>query len=120
MPHAVGALPGGKVMIDVAYFGLHVHSETIDLCRETSCPVSAGDFVLSHKQTLPIFTPPVSQCSFFFLLPVNNFYRHFYNLILIWQGSYTLKMRMQDSNNHLLTCITFGFTIGFGTSVSES
>ncbi|KMT04966.1 hypothetical protein BVRB_7g171300 [Beta vulgaris subsp. vulgaris] len=90
---SVGALPGGKVMIDVAYFGLHVHSETIDLCRETSCPVSAGDFVLSHKQTLPIFTPP---------------------------GSYTLKMRMQDSNNHLLTCITFGFTIGFGTSVSES
>lgn len=49
-------------MIYVSYFGIHVHSETIDLCQETSCPISPGNFVLSHKQTLPSFTPPVSQC----------------------------------------------------------
>lgn len=63
MVDAVEAISGGKVMIDVSYFGIHVHSETIDLCKETSCPISAGDFVLSHKQTLPIFTPPVSHFS---------------------------------------------------------
>ncbi|XP_021861829.1 uncharacterized protein [Spinacia oleracea] len=88
----VEAISGGKVMIDVSYFGIHVHSETIDLCKETSCPISAGDFVLSHKQTLPIFTPP---------------------------GSYTLKLRINNSNQ-LLTCASFGFTIGFGGSAYDS
>ncbi|XP_021715650.1 putative phosphatidylglycerol/phosphatidylinositol transfer protein DDB_G0282179 [Chenopodium quinoa] len=86
---SAGVISEGEVMIDVSYFGLHVHSETIDLCQETSCPIPAGDFVLSHKQTLPIFTPP---------------------------GSYTLKLRIRDSSDQLLTCGSFGFKIGFGGS----
>lgn len=48
-------------MIDVSYFGWHIHSETHDLCGETSCPVSVGDFVIAHSQVLPGYTPPVSQ-----------------------------------------------------------
>ncbi|CAJ1882098.1 unnamed protein product [Sphenostylis stenocarpa] len=57
------AISGGKVVIDVSYFGWHVHSETHDLCGETSCPVSIGDFVFAHTQVLPGFTPPVSHNS---------------------------------------------------------
>jgi len=58
------ALSGGKLAIDVSYFGWHIHSETHDLCGETTCPVSVGDFVIAHSQVLPGFTLPVSQCSF--------------------------------------------------------
>lgn len=54
------AISGGKLVIEVSYFGVHVHTETHDLCEEASCPVSAGNFVLAHTQTLPAFTPPVS------------------------------------------------------------
>ncbi|KAK7268111.1 hypothetical protein RIF29_20798 [Crotalaria pallida] len=85
------ALSGGKLVIDVSYFGWHIHSETHDLCGETSCPVSVGDFVIAHSQVLPGFTPP---------------------------GSYSLKMKLYDGNKHELTCITFGFDIGFGSSLS--
>ncbi|XWS73810.1 hypothetical protein CRYUN_Cryun02cG0161200 [Craigia yunnanensis] len=53
----------GKVVIDVSFLGLHVHTETRDLCEEASCPVAAGNFVLSNSQTLPVFTPPVSLVS---------------------------------------------------------
>ncbi|RVW72569.1 hypothetical protein CK203_060071 [Vitis vinifera] len=52
-------ITGGKLVIDVSYFGWHIHSETHDLCEESSCPVSSGDFVISHTQVLPGFTPPV-------------------------------------------------------------
>nr|KJB61951.1 hypothetical protein B456_009G394500 [Gossypium raimondii] len=54
------AIDGGKLVIEVAYFGWHIHSEIHDLCDETSCPVSTGDFVVSHSQVLPGYTPPVS------------------------------------------------------------
>lgn len=54
-------ISGGKMVIDVSYFGWHIHSETHDLCGETSCPVSTGDFLVSHSQELPGFTPPVSH-----------------------------------------------------------
>ena len=56
-------ITGGKLVIDVSYFGWHIHSETHDLCEESSCPVSSGDFVISHTQVLPGFTPPVSILS---------------------------------------------------------
>lgn len=62
-PHvtcAAEAISGGKLVIDVSYFGWHIHSETHDLCAETSCPVSIGDFVVAHSQVLPGYTPPVS------------------------------------------------------------
>ncbi|KAJ9181277.1 hypothetical protein P3X46_009421 [Hevea brasiliensis] len=87
------AISGGKLVIDVAYFGWHIHSETHDLCEETSCPVSDGDFLVSHSQVLPGFTPP---------------------------GSYSLKMKMYDGKNHELTCIGFDFSIGLASPVADS
>ncbi|WCJ34165.1 MD-2-related lipid recognition domain-containing protein [Euphorbia peplus] len=79
------AISGGKVEIEVSYFGLHVHSETHDLCEESSCPVAEGDFILSHTQVLPGYTPP---------------------------GAYSLRMTMTDDKKTQLTCITFKFNIG--------
>lgn len=76
-------ISGGKLVIDVKYLFLHVHKESHDICKETSCPVS-GDFVISHSQALPGMTPP---------------------------GSYTLTMRMLDGSDHELSCITFRFSI---------
>ncbi|PON42089.1 MD-2-related lipid-recognition domain containing protein [Parasponia andersonii] len=86
-------ISGGKLEIDVSIFGIHIHSENHDLCNETSCPVSVGDFVVSHSQSLPAYTPP---------------------------GSYTLRMRLYDGNSHELTCITFDFKIGLGSSAADS
>uniref|UniRef100_A0A5B6ZGZ0 MD-2-related lipid-recognition domain-containing protein n=1 Tax=Davidia involucrata TaxID=16924 RepID=A0A5B6ZGZ0_DAVIN len=86
------AMSGGKLALEVSYFGIRVHTETHNLCKETSCPISVGKFVISHTQTLPGLTPP---------------------------GSYTLKMKMEDENKHQLTCISFIFNIGFGSSVSS-
>lgn len=64
--YAGEAISGGKLVIDVSYFGWKIHSETHDLCTETSCPVSIGDFVISHSQVLPGFTPPVRHSSLSF------------------------------------------------------
>ncbi|XP_054811604.1 uncharacterized protein LOC129312864 [Prosopis cineraria] len=86
------AISGGKLIIEVSYFGVHVHTETRDLCEEVSCPVAAGNFEIAHTQTLPSFTPP---------------------------GSYTLKMTMEDVNDEQLSCISFNFKIGFGSSLSD-
>ncbi|XP_039041243.1 putative phosphatidylglycerol/phosphatidylinositol transfer protein DDB_G0282179 [Hibiscus syriacus] len=86
------AIIGGKAVIDVSYFGIHIHQETHDLCEETSCPVAVGNFVLSHNQVLPGFTPP---------------------------GSYTLKMTISGEGIQVLTCISFNFKIGFGASGSS-
>ncbi|KAL6145440.1 PREDICTED: putative phosphatidylglycerol/phosphatidylinositol transfer protein DDB_G0282179 [Fragaria vesca subsp. vesca] len=87
------SITGGKLVIDVSYFGWHIHSENHDLCSETSCPVSVGDFVVAHSQELPGYTPP---------------------------GSYSLKMKMYDANKQELTCIAFDFDIGFAASVADS
>ncbi|CAN6170970.1 unnamed protein product [Urochloa humidicola] len=81
-------IKNGKLQIDVKYFFLYVHSETHDICEETTCPAT-GNFVLSHGQTLPGFTPP---------------------------GSYTITMKMLGDNNEELSCISFGFSIGFAAS----
>lgn len=85
--YADQSLSGGKLVLAVSYFGIKVHGETDDICDKTSCPVSAGDFELSHTQTLPSITPP---------------------------GLYTLKMKITDKKNHELTCISFKFKIGLG------
>ncbi|XP_031400683.1 putative phosphatidylglycerol/phosphatidylinositol transfer protein DDB_G0282179 [Punica granatum] len=86
------ALSGGKVVIHVIYFGIQVHTETHDICDEVSCPISMGDFVLSHTETLPVFTPP---------------------------GTYTLRITMVDANKEQLTCISFNFKIGFGLQLGS-
>ncbi|XP_050234971.1 uncharacterized protein LOC126683175 [Mercurialis annua] len=86
------SVAGGKVEIAVSFFSVHVHSETRDLCEDIPCPIAAGSFVLSHSQTLPVFTPP---------------------------GSYTLKMTMIDGNGQELSCISFNFKIHFGTLISD-
>ncbi|KAL6966701.1 hypothetical protein U1Q18_032491 [Sarracenia purpurea var. burkii] len=78
------ALTGGKMVLDVSYFGIKVHSESHSICEKTSCPISSGKFVLSHTQTLPEITPP---------------------------GSYTLKMKMEDEKGRELTCASFNFQI---------
>ncbi|TVU44698.1 hypothetical protein EJB05_04148 [Eragrostis curvula] len=82
----------GKLVIDVAYFFFHVHSETHNFCDGTSCPAT-GEFVLASEQTLPSFTPP---------------------------GSYTITMKLLGDRNEELTCISFGFSIGFATPLSIS
>uniref|UniRef100_A0ACD5WCL6 Uncharacterized protein n=1 Tax=Avena sativa TaxID=4498 RepID=A0ACD5WCL6_AVESA len=75
----------GKLVVDVTYFIFHVHTETHDFCSGTHCPAT-GEFVLASEQTLPSFTPP---------------------------GSYTLQMKLLGEKNEELTCISFGFSIGF-------
>ncbi|KQK12840.1 putative phosphatidylglycerol/phosphatidylinositol transfer protein DDB_G0282179 [Brachypodium distachyon] len=82
----------GKLVIDVTYFFFHVHSETHDFCAGTTCPAT-GEFVLAQEQTLPSFTPP---------------------------GSYTLEMKLLGDKNEVLTCISFGFSIGFISPVAIS
>ncbi|CAL9749393.1 unnamed protein product [Musa acuminata subsp. burmannicoides] len=94
----------GKLVIDVKYFGMHIHQETLDLCKETSCPVSTGDFRLSHQQTLPSVTPPKDQPTqhvSFFLSSSTS------------QGSYTLIMKILGEEDKQLTCFNFDFSIGF-------
>ncbi|PIA54268.1 hypothetical protein AQUCO_00900664v1 [Aquilegia coerulea] len=76
----------GAMDIEVKYFGISVHSEKFDLCKETSCPVGAGNFVISHTQELPGITPP---------------------------GTYTLKLKMLEKNGKELSCVHFDFSIGF-------
>ncbi|XLT14536.1 hypothetical protein HN51_060226 [Arachis hypogaea] len=51
-------------------------SKTHELCAETSCPVSIGDFNVVYTQVLPGFTPP---------------------------GSYSLKMKMFDGSKNEVT-----------------
>uniref|UniRef100_A0A1J3H0D6 Putative phosphatidylglycerol/phosphatidylinositol transfer protein n=1 Tax=Noccaea caerulescens TaxID=107243 RepID=A0A1J3H0D6_NOCCA len=86
------AISSGKLVIEVSYFGWRIHSETDDLCEKTKCPVAIGDFLVSHSQVLPIFTPP---------------------------GTYSLKMKMLDGQKKELTCIKFSFDVGFGSSVAD-
>ncbi|OIT21031.1 PREDICTED: putative phosphatidylglycerol/phosphatidylinositol transfer protein DDB_G0282179 [Nicotiana attenuata] len=86
-------ISGGKLVIDVKYLFLHVHQESHDICKETSCPVY-GDFVISHSQALPGITPP---------------------------GSYTLTMKIVDGGDQELSCITFGFSISLvAVAVADS
>ncbi|CAN6695275.1 unnamed protein product [Malus baccata var. baccata] len=86
-------ISSGKVVIEVYYFGIRVHVETQNFCEKLSCPVSAGNFLLSHTQTLPGITPP---------------------------GSYNLKMTIKDDKNKELSCISFNFKIVLRSLVSAS
>ncbi|KAM0846825.1 hypothetical protein ACQ4PT_055358 [Festuca glaucescens] len=82
----------GKLVVDVKYFFFNVYSETDDICTKTTCPATA-DFELAHSQTLPSFTPP---------------------------GSYTITMKLLGENDKELSCISFGFSIGFLAPIALS
>ncbi|KAG6770308.1 hypothetical protein POTOM_025986 [Populus tomentosa] len=86
------SITDGKMRVDVRYFGFPVYSQDHDLCEETSCPVTSGNFVVSHTEELPGFTPP---------------------------GSYSLTMKMINGESRELTCISFGFRIGSASSISD-
>ncbi|BBH07550.1 MD-2-related lipid recognition domain-containing protein / ML domain-containing protein [Prunus dulcis] len=43
------SISGGKLVIEVSYFGWHIHSETHDLCSETSCPFQLGSYSLKMR-----------------------------------------------------------------------
>ncbi len=53
----------GSVIVSVAFHGVTVHTERIDLCDKVQCPITPGDFVLINKQVLPGITPPVGMRS---------------------------------------------------------
>ncbi|WZZ62528.1 hypothetical protein YC2023_062635 [Brassica napus] len=101
----------GKLVIEVSYFGWHIHSETHDLCDETNCPVAIGDFLVAHSQVMPGYTPPYNKTN-----------RHVSVMSggkkLEPNGPYSLKMKMLDGHKEL-TCIKFSFDIGFGSSVAD-
>uniref|UniRef100_M8CA68 MD-2-related lipid-recognition domain-containing protein n=1 Tax=Aegilops tauschii TaxID=37682 RepID=M8CA68_AEGTA len=82
----------GKLVIDVKYWIFNVYSETDDICTKTQCPATSN-FELSHSQTLPSITPP---------------------------GSYTIQMKMLGKHDEELSCISFGFSIGFLAPVALS
>ncbi|CAM0942720.1 unnamed protein product [Alopecurus aequalis] len=82
----------GKLVIDVKYWVLPLYSETDDICTKTSCPAT-GVFELSHRETLPSFALP---------------------------GSYTIQMKMLGEKDEELSCISFGFSIGFIAPVALS
>ncbi|CAL1390506.1 unnamed protein product [Linum trigynum] len=86
------AISGGQVLLEVYLLGFRVHSETRDLCEDISCPIAAGDFLLSHSQSLPGFTPP---------------------------GSYTLRMTLKNSKKKQLTCVSFDFSISWWALVAD-
>ncbi|KAH9322528.1 hypothetical protein KI387_017167 [Taxus chinensis] len=85
-------LSGGKLTIEVFFYGLRVHAESHNLCTKTTCPIKEGSFILTHSQSLPAFTPP---------------------------GSYRLRIKMTGTDSKLLTCIYVKFTIVRGSIISE-
>nr|ABK23239.1 unknown [Picea sitchensis]ABR17915.1 unknown [Picea sitchensis] len=86
------ALSGGKLSIDVFFYGVRVHTENHDLCTKTTCPIEKGSFVLTHSQSLPGFTP---------------------------SGSYKLKMKLIDVDDKQLTCVNINFKIVRGSLVAQ-
>ncbi|GLJ31299.1 hypothetical protein SUGI_0627840 [Cryptomeria japonica] len=85
------SISGGKLTIEVFFFGLRIHTEDHDLCTKTACPVKEGSFVITHAQSLPGFTPP---------------------------GSYRLRVKLTDVDNKLLTCVYVQFSIVRNSIVS--
>lgn len=86
------AITGGKVGIDVLFYGLIVYTESHDLCTETTCPVKQGSFVLKNSQSLPGFT---------------------------LAGDYRLRMKIKDADDKVLTCVYFNFKIVHGSLFAQ-
>lgn len=86
------SLSGGKLSIDVFFYGVRVHTESHDLCTKTSCPIEQGSFVLTHSQSLPGFTPA---------------------------GAYKLKMKLMDVDDNQLTCVNINFKIVHSSLIAQ-
>uniref|UniRef100_A0A0C9RG92 TSA: Wollemia nobilis Ref_Wollemi_Transcript_28510_871 transcribed RNA sequence n=1 Tax=Wollemia nobilis TaxID=56998 RepID=A0A0C9RG92_9CONI len=85
-------ITGGKLTIEVFFYGVRVHTESHDLCTKTTCPVEQGAFTLTNSQSLPGFTPP---------------------------GAYRIRMKMIDADDNVLTCIYIKFNIVHDSMISE-
>ena len=144
MSSADKTITKGKLVIDVKYWIFSVYSETDDICTKTACPATA-EFELSHSQTLPSITPPVRFCTFYVRLrfwSMMCIFSHCWASCIPWemtivhihclrsvlthgrfvllQGSYTIQMKMLGENDEELSCISFGFSIGFLAPVALS
>ncbi|XP_061338228.1 uncharacterized protein LOC133285083 [Gastrolobium bilobum] len=86
-------IASGDLVYQISYVGIEGPPATFlhDLCEEVPCPVTAGNFVLTHTELLPPVTPP---------------------------GTYNVKLNFKDHNDKQLTCIIFPFKIGAKSSVS--
>ncbi|CAK7342087.1 unnamed protein product [Dovyalis caffra] len=82
-------ITGGILRVSVRYFGLPVYSEDHDLCVETSCPVTGGNFVVSHSQELPGFTPHMTIDSELVPLCTNVGGGNKYDVVVIVEGTTT-------------------------------
>mmetsp|Transcript_6120 Transcript_6120/g.17089 ORF Transcript_6120/g.17089 Transcript_6120/m.17089 type:complete len:169 (-) Transcript_6120:173-679(-) len=52
---------GGVINIDIGYMGIHLYTETKDLCAKTACPIPANkELELVYVEKLPAFIPPGS------------------------------------------------------------
>ncbi len=78
------AVTGGTFSIDVYFSGIKVFSDNLDLCEETSCPISAGVGKISHSQSLPPVTP---------------------------SGSYAIKATGKDLSGNSLVCADIKFDV---------
>ena len=60
--HAGEPTTSGVLLYEVSYAGTHPFDSTYihDLCEETSCPVPVGNFLVTHKTTVPPMAPSVS------------------------------------------------------------
>ena len=52
------AIPGGQLQLSVMWRGWRVHTETMDLCASTACPIAAGPLTIANTQRLPSIAPP--------------------------------------------------------------
>ncbi|KAK7276533.1 hypothetical protein RIF29_17674 [Crotalaria pallida] len=86
-------IQSGDLIYEISFVGVEAPPAIFhhDLCEESSCPVSAGNFLLIHTELLPSYTPP---------------------------GTYNVKLTFKDQNDKQLSCIIFPFKIGAGSSVS--
>ncbi|XP_022151451.1 uncharacterized protein LOC111019382 [Momordica charantia] len=83
----------GKMVVDISYFGWHIYSDSHDICVETSCPYSFGDFALT-----PLRTP----LAFFF------------------PGSYHMQIMIVDGDDNKLTCFGFDYELVIASLFGDS
>ncbi|XP_022983145.1 uncharacterized protein LOC111481784 [Cucurbita maxima] len=83
----------GKMVVDISYFGWHMYRDSHDICVETSCPYSFGDFALAPLQT------PLA-----FFLP----------------GSYHMQITIVDGDDNKLACFGFDYELVIASLFGDS